>query len=685
MAARILDLCGIVLNRNTIPGDPAALRSSGIRIGTPWITQRGFGDAEIDKLGDIIADVLQACVPFSYGGKKGPEPRAKIDFDAFQKAKLAVRELTRSVGIDTEAKADDYPHFYYLDSVKAQAGWTTFAIKGEQAKAFLNTALTSDVLALKAGEQQATLILEANGSVMSRGVLEAVQGGYKLHVEQDAGRVAAWLRGLSDGFVLFDTTDPYAKVPGPVDVVVEGDTNTSALRINTKSDWSKDFTGYAAKSYFVGINGDQYAGPQDDNLPLFQWEEPTGNALLTTTLHSLHKELGAKMVEFAGYDMPVWYSSVTEEHQAVRTGAGIFDVTHMGVLGVKGVGAAAFLDVMTTNEVEKLAVGESHYTYLLDQNGIPYDDLMIYRLGQENFLVVVNASNNDKNIAYLMDAQAGKIRFGDGAHGKRLPTGANLCTITDYRKGAGAAGRVDVALQGPKSTDILMLLGGSESDKAKVKKLTWAGVTQVKLGDYDLIVSRTGYTGERTAYELFVRPDQAPQLFTQLITNGATPCGLAARDSLRTEAGLPLYGHELAGPLNLNPADAGFGNYVKLWKPYFVGKKAFIQHELEREAEVTRFRLDNKGARPAHQGDPVVDKKGKVIGVVTSCCLERVGLVCGVVFVVDDYSKDGTAVGVFAGSARAKNGKAPGELSFGDKFPTPEPATILTRFPKAKK
>jgi glycine cleavage system aminomethyltransferase T len=87
------------------------------------------------------------------------------------------------------------------------------------------------------------------------------------------------------------------------------------------------------------------------------------------------------MVEFAGYDMPVWYSSVTEEHQAVRTGAGIFDVTHMGVLGVKGTGAAAFLDVMTTNEVEKLAIGESHYTYLLDQNGIPYDDLMIYRLG----------------------------------------------------------------------------------------------------------------------------------------------------------------------------------------------------------------------------------------------------------------------------------------------------------------
>ncbi len=685
MAARILDLCGIVLNRNTIPGDPAALRSSGIRIGTPWITQRGFGDAEIDKLGDIIADILQACVPFSYGGKKGPEPRAKINFDVFQQAKIAVRELAHSVGIDTEAAVDGYPHFTYLDTEKDNAGWTTFAIRGEQAKSFLNTVLTSDVLALNVGEQQAAWLLEADGSVMSRVVLEAGDKDYTLYVEQNAGRVAAWLRGLSDGFVLFDSTDPYAKVPGPVDVVAVSETAAGSIRVNTKSDWSRDFTGYSAKSYFVGINGENYAGPDDDFLSLFQWEEPTGNPLLTTTLHSLHKELGAKMVEFAGYDMPVWYSSVTEEHQAVRTGSGIFDVTHMGVLGVKGPGAAAFLDVVTTNEVEKLAIGESHYTYLLDQAGIPLDDLMIYRLGQEDFLVVVNASNNDKNLAYLLDAQAGNIRFGDGSQGKRVPTGANHCQIVDYRKGAGEAGRVDVALQGPKSTDILLALGGSDADKAKVKKLTWAGVTQVTLGEYNLIVSRTGYTGERTAYELFVHPELAPRLFKDLIDNGAVPCGLAARDSLRTEAGLPLYGHELAGPLNMNPADAGFGNYVKLWKPYFVGKRAFIAHEMKREAEVTRFRLDNKGARPAHQGDPVVDKKGKVIGVVTSCSIDRDGYQSGQVYLHDDYSKEGTTIGVFAGSARTKNGKAPSELTIGDKFPTPEPATVLSRFPKAKK
>lgn len=678
MAARILDLCGIVLNRNTIPGDPSALRASGLRIGTPWVTQRGFKEAEIDKLGDIIADVLHACVPFSYNGKKRPEARAKIDFDALQQAKIAVRDLAFSVGIDTGAEADGYPHFFYMDG-KQSDGWKTLGIKGKEADAFLNTALTSDIYALQPGQQQITWVLEADGSPMSRGVLERTEDGYKLHLEQNSARVAAWLRALSDGFVVIDPTDPYAKVPGPVDVQDLGEANTNIFTVNLKDHEA----GYALKAYFVGINGGQYAGPSLPELPGYQWEETPANGLKTTTIHSLHKELGAKMVEFAGYDMPVWYSSVTDEHLAVRNGAGIFDVTHMGVFDVNGPGAANFLDTVSTNEVSQLAVGESHYTYFLDENGIPFDDLMIYRIGEERYLVVVNASNNDKVWDYLLNAWSGEIQFGDG---KRLPNGANRCTLRDLRDpAAGAERRVDVALQGPKSKDILLGLGGSDADKAKVSKLAWAGVTQVNLGGYDLIVSRTGYTGERTAYELFVHPDRAPELFRELVLHGATPCGLAARDSLRTEAGLPLYGHELGGDLNLNPADAGFGNYVKLWKPYFVGKAAFLARERERVAEVVRFRFDNKGARPPHQGDPVLDKKGKVVGVVTSCSIDSEGYQLGQAYILQSAGEDGTPIGIFAGSGRAKAGKAPGELGLGDKVTMPENATVLSRFPKAKK
>ncbi|MBZ0290375.1 MAG: hypothetical protein K8I30_22305, partial [Anaerolineae bacterium] len=264
--------------------------------------------------------------------------------------------------------------------------------------------------------------------------------------------------------------------------------------------------------------------------------------------------------------------------------------------------------------------------------------------------------------------------------------GGDRFTLRDLRAPeAGADRRVDIALQGPESKNILLALGGTDADKAKINKLPWAGVTRVTLGGFDLIVSRTGYTGERTAYEVFVHPDHAASLFRTLILHHAVPCGLAARDSLRTEAGLPLYGHELAGPLRMNPADAGFSSYVKLWKPFFIGKAAYIAHELERDAEIARFRLGNKGARPAHQGDPVVDKKGRVVGVVTSCSIDSEGYQLGQVYLKDEFGAEGSEIAVFAGSARLKNGKAPGELTIGDRVPMPEPAQVLSRFPKAKK
>jgi glycine hydroxymethyltransferase len=685
MAARILDLAGIVLNRNTIPGDPSALRASGLRLGTPWITQRGFGDAEIDRLATIIADLLQACVPFSYMGRKRAEPRAKVDFGALQKAKLAVRDLAASVGIDTNGQADGYPHFYYMDTEPSKVEWKTLLIRGDAARAFLQTALTSDVLALEPGQQQATWVLGDDGAAITRGVLDSGSDGYRLHLAMNANRVAAWLRSLSDGFVLFDRADPYAKVPGPVDVQMLGTADTNQFQVDIKKNWQDDYTGYARqKAYFVGINGPEYAGPKPEALPEFSWQETDSDQLKTTTLHALHKELGAKMVPFAGYDMPVWYSSVMDEHLAVRNGAGVFDVTHMGVFDAQGPGASAYLDLVTCNEVNQLAVGESHYTYLLDVHGIPLDDLMIYRISDERYLLVVNASNNDKNWAWLKAVLNHHVAL-SREHPGRAIDGSERVVLRDLRDASlGVEMRVDIALQGPNSKDILLSLAGSEADKAKVGRLAWAGVTLVNLGGYDLIVSRTGYTGERMAYELFVHPDKAPALFSDLCESGAVPCGLAARDSLRTEAGLPLYGHELAGPLNLNPADAGFGNYVKLWKPFFVGKAAFVEHEHQRDAEVTRFRMDNKVARPAHQGDPIIDKKGRVVGVVTSCAIDSEGYQLGQAYLKDEFAEEGTPIGVFAGSARAKGGKALDELGIGDRVTVPEPATVLSRFPKKR-
>lgn len=675
MAARILDLAGVVVNRQTIPGDTAALRPSGIRIGTPWITQRGFKEAEIRALADIIADVLLACEPFSYSGKNAPMPRAKIDFETLQQAKIRVRDLAASVGIDTDASADDYPHFYYSDT--PLEGAYQVSVRGEKARHFLNGALTSDVLALRDGESQPTRLLDADGIEISNGAVARINASaFTLTLNHNVAHALAWLRSLSDGFVKFDHNDLYARLPGWVDVALEGAAQPVALA---------DDEGYTlTKAYFVGAGGAKYQGPQPESLPEFAWSEPQDAELKTTTLYDLHKSLGAKMVPFAGYDMPVWYSSVIEEHLAVRQRSGVFDVTHMGVFDVQGRGAADFLDAVTTNDVHSLAVGESHYTYFLGTNGIPLDDLMIYRVAPEYYLVVVNASNNDKNWAWLKAVKNGEVTL-DPAHPWRRATGAEHCILRDLRsRSSGADMRVDVALQGPKSLEILLSLSGLDEDKAAVKALPWAGVTRATLSGFDLIISRTGYTGERIAYELFVHPDKAPALFQTLLDHGVTPCGLAARDSLRTEAGLPLYGHELAGDLNLNPADAGFETYVKLSKPFFVGKAAYLARERVREAEVTRFRFENKVARPAHPGDPLVDRRGRVVGVVTSCSVDSEGYQLGQAYVRFDSMAEGTPVGVYSGSAKAK-ALPVGGLRLGDKAPMPEAATILSRFPKKKK
>ena len=197
--------------------------------------------------------------------------------------------------------------------------------------------------------------------------------------------------------------------------------------------------------------------------------------------------------------------------------------------------------------------------------------------------------------------------------------------------------RVDIALQGPRSRDYLLALGGSDEDQSTVRRLKWAGVARVRLGDFDLIVSRTGYTGERVAYELFVHPERAAELFSRLVEMGVTPADWRRATACARKPALPLYGLELAGDLNLNPAEAGFGAYVKLYKPFFIGKRAFIEREAKRKTQVSRFRLDSKGAdgsastrpRPAHYGDPIVNARGRVVGTVTSCNIDSDGQSAG--------------------------------------------------------
>jgi glycine hydroxymethyltransferase len=313
---------------------------------------------------------------------------------------------------------------------------------------------------------------------------------------------------------------------------------------------------------------------------------------------------------------------------------------------------------------------------------------MVYRIEDERYLVVVNASNNDKDWAWLNAVNEGRVMIDEQRPWARVQHPAVLRDLRDPRHGAD--GRVDIALQGPRSADILIALAGGDAAFARrLKALPWAGVMSAAPGGYDLIISRTGYTGERVAYELFVHPDRAVDLWNALLAAGHNyglkACGLAARDSTRTEAGLPLYGHEMAGALGLNPADAGFGSFVKVYKPFFVGRDAYVRHEATRDRRLVRFRMNEKGVRRPESGDPVLDRRGKVAGHVTSCAIDSDGYLLGQAIVPASMSEPGTTLGIYQLGGGTRPIKGVDRVELGSKLPMPDTATVLTRFPERKK
>lgn len=668
-AARILALAGVVVNRNTIPGDASAMNPSGLRMASPWVTQRGLKETDMVEIADIIADLLYATVPYTQPGRKGDLQRAKVDFIFLEDARLRVRELANNAGTQEHSQHEHgYPHFYYLDTDTSNgAEWDALDLVGEHVRKFINFVLGSDAEALSAGDTQPTRLHLPQDSI--DGFLHCLSA-YEFRLTLPAKKtalVAAWLRDLSDGYVAFDG-DLVRKIPGPVIVmdatarpepVVEGEPDAQA------------------KPYYIG----KPAG-SGKPLPEFTWNESESEELRRTPIFELHKELGAKMVPFAGWEMPVWYSSVVEEHMAVREAAGLFDVAHMGVYQAEGPDACTFLDSVCGNDISLLAVGESLYTHFLDPDANVIDDLLVYRRAHEAYLVVVNASNDDKDWAWLTAVRSGAaIVDRNSPWARAYGRGVILRNLRDPKEGADM--RVDIALQGPRSRDVLLALGTDADTRSRIMKLKRTELCEAQVGGFDLVVSRTGYTGERMAFELFVHPERAAELFQALIKAGEPiglkPCGLGARDSLRTEAGLPLYGHEMGGELGLGVAEAGFGAYVKSYKPWFIGRQAFMAREQQRTAEVVRFRFADKGVRMAHLGDPILDKRGRVIGTVTSCAVDQDGYLTGQAYLELKSSGEGTPLLIYQGAPQ-KVGKAPADLGLGDRTTIPSPAVILSRF-----
>ncbi len=311
----------------------------------------------------------------------------------------------------------------------------------------------------------------------------------------------------------------------------------------------------------------------------------------TTCLHASHKALGALMAPFAGYDMPIEYDGLDKEHTAVRTSAGLFDVSHMGEIVVEGPQALALVNHIFTNDAAALADGGVAYGMMCHPDGGTVDDLLVYRVNAEKFLLVVNASNAEKDVAWVRNAAAGF-------------DAEVVDRCADYGQ---------LALQGPDAEAILEREMGLELKSMPF--YTFRVLEGSLCGGVPAIVSRTGYTGE-DGFEIYAAPEVIVELWNRLLAAGVQPCGLGCRDTLRFEAGLPLYGDELAD--DITPIEAGLGMFVKLDKPGgFIGSEALARQKAEGPArKLVGLRLD--GAATARHGFEVLDLDGAVVGHVTT-------------------------------------------------------------------
>ena len=324
---------------------------------------------------------------------------------------------------------------------------------------------------------------------------------------------------------------------------------------------------------------------------------PMTEPLSRTPLFDFHVALGARIVPFAGWEMPVQYSGIIEEHIAVRKAAGLFDVSHMGEARVRGRDAAAFLDHLMTNEMASIKPGSARYTIMCQPDGGCVDDLIVYRISENEFFICLNASNAKKDIAWMQ------------SH-----IGTHQVEVIDECKSWA-----QLALQGPLAEKILSLV--TDLPLAEIKRFHFRIGTVA--GASDCIVSRTGYTGS-AGFEIYLPASKATAVAQKLIEVGKPvgllPVGLGARDSLRLEAGYPLYGHEISE--TISPIQAGLGWTVKLNKADFIGRAALQKQTSEgATSKVIHYTLNDR--RIARQGTPILSGD-TIVGEVLSGTLSPI-------------------------------------------------------------
>lgn len=311
--------------------------------------------------------------------------------------------------------------------------------------------------------------------------------------------------------------------------------------------------------------------------------------LKKTCLYDSHVALGAKMSPFAGFMMPIQYSSITEEHNAVRHAVGMFDVSHMGEIFESGPDAEKFVNHIFTNEIRGFEPGKVLYGMMLHPDGGVVDDLLVYReFEPDHFLLVVNAANIDKDYEWIL-AQT---------------EGYDVKVVNDSDNWG------QIAVQGPGAEKVVTEVLGL----AEAAELTFYTYYEAKWNGHRMVVSRTGYTGE-DGFELYTTCEDIKEIWKKLLDNGVVPCGLGCRDTLRFEAGLPLYGDELSD--TITPIEAGLGMFCKLDKEEFIGKDVVAKQKAEgTERKLVGIELEDKAIPRATY--PVETEDGTQVGVVTT-------------------------------------------------------------------
>ena len=842
VASRLLDMCGLTCNKNTIAGDANAAYPTGLRFGTTWVTQRGLGPKHMDEIADIAANLLKNVKPFEYRGLTSVLGRGKVEMKVLEETRQRINAVVAEAAVDIEPKQKSvYPYYMPVEistgrtsalaekhakagaKMAERAGWKVAAsfgdvakevdaakknaaifdltncglieVCGERAVQFMQGVSTANIYALKPGSATIAFLFDADNKLIDDVTIFRFPmtecGCDKFVVNTNAenhDRVLAWLRAMSDGYVIFDREDILAKIEGPVTVEdlrtcdendkrlvallltgakaldVLGKLSAEAMKMDVGSvkqvkmagaevitgKWTCERLGLHAallvhpdnvaalwgaaieagavpagadayeklraeggmpsynaaarpdaaslyktkpktfdlsKCHFIGEQAIAVSAKPPVKNERFVWKDPEA-PVKKTPMNAEHHKLTKKafMIPFAGWEMPVWYTSVSDEHATVRKAAGLFDVSHMGCLGFEGEYAGRFLDMVTTNYVHWLSPGQSQYAQLLDCDGNVIDDCMVYQRARNKYLMVVNASNEEKDKAYFRGVIAGKYLMDRDNPAKRLEGEFTFRDLKDPKEGDYR--KIDIALQGPASLKTLRALTDDRELKDNLARVRRTDLIEGKFGKFDLMISRTGYCGEDYGYEIFVHPDQAVELWRTLLERGqqygVKPTGLGSRDSTRTEAGLPLYGHEMAGPLNINPIAAGYPGYIKFHKPFFIGRKPLLEDEKKRTMEIVRFKMDESNVKTVHNGDPVVNRKGQFIGYVTSAALVE-GVQIGMAYVDRKYIAPGTPIGIFPMPHDEKadwTEKMKNKLAVGDKLYLNEWAHVISRFPR---